>query len=171
MRTALLLCLLLMACSRGQDVANTFDPAARAAAHEAKERAADARATNAGFAPDQPGALEIANVDAPETPAPGAILPAATEQYRYIGRWAPDAAQCAAGAWKFKTRDLTLPDGHGCDLPTVAAVPSGYELQGQCKGRRKRHDDTVKLVFDDAAKRMRVTTTTFGSATMLYCGP
>lgn len=171
MRTVLLSCLLITACSRPADVANAFDPQKKADARAAKERAADARGVRAGFTPDQPEPLALGNVDAPETPGPGAILPAATEEYRYIGRWAPDAAQCAAGAWKFKTRDLTLPDGHGCDLPTVAAVPSGYELQGQCKGDRRRRGDTVKLIFDDRAKRMRVTTGTFGSATLLYCGP
>lgn len=160
----------LAGCSASDPIDNTFNPQVKAEKKAARERAADARAVKAGFAPDAPKPLATVSLDPPGTPAPGAVLPPAEAQYRYIGRWASSAAQCEAGAWEFKSRQLETPEKTGCDLPDVSQGPSEYKLHGTCKGTGRKLEQTVTLSFDERRRTMHVASPTLGASDLIYCG-
>lgn len=157
-------------CSGGNPVSNTFSADAKAERRMAKQAAADNRALKAGFAPEQPGGLEMPRIDPVAVSAPGAALPPSADQYRYIGRWAASPDLCARHAWRFQTRSLATDGATSCTLPTVAAVPGGYELQGSCKARGTATEQTLKLSFDERRRTMRVAGKSLGPITLIYCG-
>lgn len=157
-------------CSSSEGAADSGLVQANLSTQQATERLADAKAVGTGFRPAPPAPLETASVDPVTASAPGAILPPTTMQYRYIGRWAATSALCEGGAWTFSTRKLATTGKIDCDLPVVATVPSGYEMQGICKTGGTKTVQTLKLVFDEPAKRLHVSGQTVGPATLLYCG-
>lgn len=161
---------LLSACSGSEPIDSTFNAQAKAEQQAANERVADRAAVQAGFQPDQPKPMETVSVDPPKTDTPGSILPRADRQYRYIGRWAATPDLCANGAWRFQTRKLTTAGGTSCELPTIAAVPTGYELSGTCQAEGKKTEQTLKLGFDEGKRAMTVRGKTLGPATLIYCG-
>lgn len=169
MRNILPLCLALAACS-AETIPENFDPDAKAKEQAAKERAADRAAVRAGFAPEAPAPMKTVSVDPPKTNAPGSILPPGDRQYRYIGRWAATPALCAIGAWRFQTRKLSTAGETSCELPTIAAVPTGYELSGVCQAEGRKTEQTLKLGFDDAKRIMTVRGKTLGPVSLIYCG-
>lgn len=167
-RVATFVLLALTACSAGDPIDSTFNAQAKAA----EERAADAAVVRAGFAPDDPGPIENGvAVDPAVTPAPGAILPPATAQYRYLGKWAASPALCADGWWRFETRKLRTFGETSCELPEVAATRTGYELRGKCDSEGRKSAESITLRFDERSRRMRLEARTLGPADLLYCGP
>lgn len=169
MRNVLPLCLVLAACS-AETVPENFDPDAKAKEQAAKERAADQSAVKAGFKPTAPEPLETVSVDPVKASAPGTILPPGDRQYRYIGRWAANAGMCETGAWRFRTRSLETAGETSCDLPTVAAVRTGYELSGVCRAEGKATEQSLLLSFNEDKRTMTVRGKTLGPATLIYCG-
>lgn len=158
MRTIAFLALLVLAgCGNGPEHAGSQDDQA-------------ARAAAAGFRPDAPAPLATDSVDPVGTPAPGALLPPATEKWRYIGSWATDPAQCKAAAWRFETSKVKTPGGTECRFTDPAAAIGSYDLPGECKPGYKWVPDTVRLTFDEAAKRMHVDSETLGVQDLIYCG-
>ncbi|MES2754816.1 MAG: hypothetical protein V4659_09140 [Pseudomonadota bacterium] len=131
----------------------------------------DAKAANGGFVPPSPQPLETVRVDPIDAPAPGAILPPATQQYRYIGAWASNPALCKGGAWRFTTRGLKTAGEISCDLPDVATIPTGFKLAGTCQAEHRKVAETIDLSFDTRAKTMRVKSQMlFPTIDLIYCG-
>lgn len=161
--------LLVAGCSSNEAVESAFNAQSKAEEQAARERAADRSAIQAGFQPAQPGPLATVSVDPPKTSAPGATLPGADRQYRYIGRWAATPAMCRDGAWRFQVRKL-MTKGASCELPTVAAVPSGYVLAGTCRAKGVKSEESLRLRFDERLRTMRVAGRTLGPADLIYCG-
>lgn len=167
---ALGLGLSLVACSAGDVTESTFNAQAKADEQAKREGVADRAAVRAGFEPSQPAPLATVSVDPVKASAPGEILPPADRQYRYIGRWAVTPAACREGVWSFQTRRLTTAGDTACDLPTVAARPSGYELNGTCRTQGVKTAQTVKLTFDERQRTMHVDGRTVGPLDLIYCG-
>lgn len=166
MRIALMTLLMTVAGCSGETgpIANTEGAPAASTAN-------DTAAVDAGFQPPTPAPLATVSVDPVDTPAPGALLPSADRQYRYIGSWAPSAALCASAAWRFETRKLTTAGDVSCDLPTLAAVPTGFKLQGTCGAGRRKLPETIDLSFDESKRTMRVASiASFPSVELIYCG-
>lgn len=163
------LCLLILSCSN-ESTPSTFDPEMKAKEQASKERAADRAAVKAGFQPDAPAPIPTLTLDPPKTDAPGAILPPADSEYRYLGRWAATPALCANGAWQFSSRKLTTAGETACDFTSVATVPVGYRLEAVCQSEGTKTEQTLRLSFDDGEKTMTVRGRTLGPATLIYCG-
>lgn len=160
---ALPLLLVMTACSSGSD----RNPGGTNDAETAN--VAGNKAERAGFVPPAPAPLKTVSLDPSEASEAGA-LPTNDKQYRYLGHWATDRALCGTRTWYFLSRNFTASDGQKCKFPTVAAVPTGYELQGECQGEGGKVAQTIKLHFDEAARVMRLTGTTVGPVDLNYCG-
>lgn len=137
-------------------------------ATNAETQAVEAAA--AGFRPAAPAPMATLSTDPVDTPSPGALIPGASERYRFLGRWAVNPALCTDNAWSFEPKKLVTSGGTECVFEEVSEGLDGYNLTGTCKAGGTTTRDTLKATFDSATRSMRIAGKSLGPIDLIYCG-
>lgn len=93
---------------------------------------------------------------APPATRPPAVA-ASESTPRYVGRWASEPANCAAGAWRFEARRLATAGEVSCDFDEVSATPGGYRISARCIAQAPPERQTFSLTFEGPPDAQRMT--------------
>jgi hypothetical protein len=149
-------CLMLGAC---QDTGRTSP----AADHDTKVAVADV--------PVQPTASSLPAVAPNPGRKPGAVLPPAGADPRFVGAWAADASMCTDKAWHFTETGLETPAGSVCHFNRVTKISGGYDIAARCTAEGPEQDDLIKIRFAESAKAMLFDSASIADTGLIYCGP
>lgn len=106
----------------------------------------------------------------PAAPKPGAALPPADADLRFLGRWAADAGACG-DPWIWTDRRLATPAGTVCEFTEVERAPGGYDIEARCTAEGPPADDRIELRFAESARSMLVESEkTLAPVGLIYCG-
>lgn len=103
----------------------------------------------------------IYKAEFPEAPTPAS--------YRFVGRWATDARNCKAMAWRFTATSLSTPAGSQCSFTNVAAVPGGYDIAARCTAEGPVVRDTLRLRFAESARALLFESDSIADAGLVRC--
>jgi len=103
-----------------------------------------------GADPPVPPAVTAPSADQ----APAAETAGATP--RYVGRWASEPANCAAGAWTFEARRVATAGEVSCDFEKVSPTAAGYRVAAQCIAQAPPEPQTFTLTFEGPADAERM---------------
>ena len=90
--------------------------------------------------------------------------------YRFVGRWAAEAALCSNSAWQFTADGLTTPAGSQCRFQSVSAVPGGYDIDAECMAEGPPVKDRLQIRFAGPAEALIFESAAIADAGLIYCG-
>lgn len=117
---------------------------------------------------------DLANSTLPLLPGDqndGAGLPPASEDPRFVGLWAAEAAFCANRTWQFAPDSLRTPAGSQCSFSKVTAVAGGYDIAARCTAEAPPSDEVIRIRFAESARAMLFESDAIADAGLIYCGP
>ena len=94
----------------------------------------------------------------------------AAADYRFVGRWAANIANCSGKAWRFTATSLDTPAGSQCKFRKVSEVPGGYDIAARCTAEGPPTDDTLELRFAESAKALLFESDVIADAGLVRCG-
>lgn len=97
---------------------------------------------------------------------PPVPLPAS---FRFVGRWATDARNCEALAWRFTVSSLSTPAGSQCAFTKVTEVPGGYDIAARCTAEGPVVGDMLKLRFAESARALLFESGSIADAGLVRC--
>ena len=103
----------------------------------------------------------IYKAEFPATPTPAS--------YRFVGRWATEARNCSAKAWRFTADRLSTPAGSQCTFHKVSEVPGGYDIAARCTAEGPPRNDTLELRFAASAKALLFDSDVIADAGLVRC--
>ncbi|MGK6319767.1 hypothetical protein [Sphingomonas sp. DT-204] len=138
----------------------------------ASDNAADAAANalTATVPPLPPAEPPRTTPTASSSARPGASLPPANAEYRYVGTWAAKPELCRSGAWRFDQRHLATAGEVSCDFDNVERVAGGYDIAATCYAEAPAVKEGITLRFAESAKAMMVESKIFQPIGLIYCG-
>jgi hypothetical protein len=102
---------------------------------------------------------------------PGASLPPASAPYRYVGRWAANAAACEHGTWNFDERKLVTAGEVACKFDRIERTAAGYDIAATCTAEAPPAAYHLALTFAESARAMLVEGGPFSHPVgLIWCG-
>ncbi len=98
-------------------------------------------------------------------------LPPDDRALRFVGRWAAEVNACDSAAWRFGADRLETPAGSVCTFGDVTPVDGGFDIAARCTAEGPEQDDTIRLRFDEEARRMRFESESVAGDALVYCRP
>jgi hypothetical protein len=90
--------------------------------------------------------------------------------FRFAGRWAASAGNCAGRAWQLTATSITAPGGKACSFSKVTQAPGGYDIAASCTAGGPAKDERIRLRYAESARALLVESRTLGDVGLTRCG-